>query len=227
MPNIFKKRIHIAPVARSAVSVFTAVVLVLVACAGTAQENMSSFELETSHIAEALGLNPGMTVADVGAGEGDYSVFLADQVGASGKVYSTEVVDELLAKIRENVATRQNVTVILGKHDSAELPEQCCDRILLRRVYHHFEHPGPMLQSLLSSLKPDGVIAIVDFLRADTDLGRPDATPGDHEHGVRIHHLIEEMEKVGFELVRQVDDWPSQVKHGTETDFCILFRRPI
>jgi len=218
-------RIHFLSIRRTVLTAAT--LFALVACGGLAQESTPSFELETNRLAIALELAEGMTVADVGAGEGKYSAFLADQVGASGYVYSTEVVEELLVKIRQAVAEKPNVTVILGKEDSTELPPQCCDRILLRRVFHHFQRPEPMLQSLYSSLKPGGIIAIVDFLRADTDLGRSDATPEDHEHGVRVHHLIEEMEKAGFELVRQVDDWPSQVNHGTETDFCILFRRPI
>ena len=203
-----------------------AALFTIVACAGQAQESTPSFALETSRLAIALELAEGMTVADVGAGEGNYSAFLADEVGASGKVYSTEVVEELLEKIRNAVADKPNVTVILGKDDSTELPLQCCDRILLRRVFHHFQHPEPMLRSLYSSLKPGGMIAVVDFLRADTDLGRSDATPEDHEHGVRIHHLIEEMQKVGFDLIGQVEDWPSRIDHGRATDFCILFRRP-
>jgi predicted methyltransferase len=167
-----------------------------------------------------------MTVADVGAGEGNYSVFLADQVGPSGKVYATEVEQEKVDAIKKTVSSRQNVTVILGRHESTELPDQCCDRILLRRVFHHFQHPEPMLKSLFASLKPGGEIAIIDFLRDSGEVERADATPEDHEHGVRTHSLIEEMEKAGFEMVRRVEDWPSRMHHGQATDFCILFRRP-
>jgi ubiquinone/menaquinone biosynthesis C-methylase UbiE len=118
------------------------------------------------------------------------------------------------------------VTVILGTHDSTELPDQCCDRILLRRVYHHFEDPRSMLESLRASLKPGGMIAVVDFLRESTEMRRPDATPDDHEHGVRIEELTEQMVLAGFELVRQVADWPSRVHGGRKTDFCLVFRRP-
>ncbi|NIN34196.1 MAG: methyltransferase domain-containing protein, partial [Gammaproteobacteria bacterium] len=164
------------------------------------------------------------TVADVGAGDGKYTVFISGQVGANGKVYATEVTQENINAIKTNVADKNNVTVIMGKQDSTELPEECCDRILLRRVYHHFQQPHAMLSSLYESLKPGGVIAIVDFLRHD--MARSDATPDDHEHGVRTHDLIDNMKHAGFELVREVEDWPSRVDHGRNTDFCILFRRP-
>lgn len=189
-------------------------------------QDAPGFDDETARIAEALELRPGLTVADVGAGDGRYSAFLADAVGASGAVYATEVDEDSLDAIRKSVSGRDNVTVIQGKHDSTELPAACCDRILLRRVYHHFEDPTAMLASLRASLKPGGIIAVVDFLRESSELGRPDATPHDHEHGVRIDELTGAMEKAGFELLRQVDDWPSRVHHGRATDFCLLFRRP-
>lgn len=200
--------------------------LLLFAGVSACSEEAPSFEEETARIAQALELEPGLTVADVGAGKGQYSAFLADTVGSTGAVYATEVAEDLLEDIRKAVGGRQNVTVILGSQDSTELPAACCDRILLRRVYHHFEEPQAMLGSLLASLKPGGMIAVVDFLRESSELGRPDATPHDHEHGVRIHHLTEQMEQAGFELVAQVEDWPSRVRNGRETDFCLVFRRP-
>lgn len=213
------------------VNLFRAKLIVLVSLLSislnlVAQNAEPTFEEETAYIAKSLELAPGLTVADVGAGDGKYSVFISGQVGASGKVFSTEVQPELVEKIKSSVAGKQNVVVLLGEHESTNLPEQCCDRILLRRVYHHFHHPEPMLKSLFASLKPGGMIAIIDFLREEHEVQRADATPEDHEHGVRTHQLIDEMKNVGFEMLRQVDDWPSRISHGKATDFCILFRKP-
>jgi len=184
-----------------------------------------SFETETAHIAKVLQLTAGLTVADVGAGDGKYSVFLAEQVGASGRVYATEIDQPKVDAIGKTVAGKTNVTVILGKTDSTGLPEQCCDRILLRRVFHHMHHPEPMLKSLLASLKPGGMIAIIDFLPRH-DMSNQDGTPDDHEHGTSVEKLIEHVTASGFELVGQVDDFPSRVDHGKKTDYCVLFRRP-
>lgn len=205
---------------------FTALLLLSGLAWSQGSQEGSSFDQETAHIAQALELAAGLAVADVGAGRGRYTVFLAEAVTSTGTVYATEVDEGLLTDIRQAIGVRDNVKVILGKQDSTELPEQCCDRILLRRVYHHFDKPDAMLASLRASLKPGGMIAVVDFLRKTSDLGRPDATPHDREHGVRIDSLTEQMEKAGFELVGQVEDWPSQVRHGRETDFCVVFRRP-
>ena len=188
-------------------------------------QDQVSFEEETARIAEVLGLEEGMTVADVGAGDGRYSVFLAETVGDSGKVYATEIEQSKVDGIRAALAGRDNATVLLGRENATGLPAQCCDRILLRRVYHHFHHPRPMLGSLYESLKPGGMIAIIDFLPRH-DLSNPDGTPGDHEHGTTVAGLIDQVTAQGFELVRQVDDWPSRVVDGRKTDYAVLFRRP-
>jgi predicted methyltransferase len=203
-------------------------VLMLAGHYSDAQETAAvapSFATETAHIATALQLAAGMTVADVGAGEGKYSAFLADQVGASGRVYATEIDQPKVDAISRTVAGKTNVTVLLGKPDSTELPDQCCDRILLRRVFHHMHHPEPMLKSLLNSLKPGGMIAIIDFLPRH-DLSNQDSTPDDHEHGTSVETLIEHVTASGFELVGQVEDFPSRVDHGKKTDYAVVFRRP-
>lgn len=200
--------------------------LAMTAFAGMAQETaMLTFEQETTHIAAALRLSEGMTVADIGAGDGIYSVFLSGQVGASGRVYATEIEQAKVDAIGKTVAGRDNVTVLLGGEESTGLPEQCCDRILLRRVFHHMHHPSLMLKSMLASLKPGGMIAIIDFLPRH-DLENQDSTPDDHEHGTSVEKLIEHVTAAGFELVGQVEDFPSRVIHGRKTDYCVLFRRP-
>jgi ubiquinone/menaquinone biosynthesis C-methylase UbiE len=190
-----------------------------------AQDAAPTFEVETANIANALQLVAGMTVADVGAGDGRYSAFLSEKVGDAGKVYATEIEQAKVDEIRKTTAGRSNVTAILGKPESTELPEQCCDRILLRRVFHHIQYPEPMLKSILASLKPGGIIAIIDFLPRH-DLENQDATPGDHEHGSTVEKLIERVKASGFELVREVEGWPSRMVDGKATDYCVLFRRP-
>jgi len=189
-----------------------------------AQNSTPGFDEETASIAEALGLVEGLTVADVGAGDGRYSAFLAEVVGSTGRVYATEIDQEKVDAITRTVAGSDHVSVILGKHNSTELPQQCCDRILLRRVFHHLHHPDSMLKSLYDSLKPGGTILIVDFLPRH-DIVNLDATPHDHEHGISVDKLIHAVRHNGFELVRQLDNWPSRVIDGKAVDYAVLFRR--
>ena len=190
----------------------------LVVLGGWAYQRGGGFARETARIAEVLELRPGMTVADIGAGDGSYSVFLAEQVGGSGRVFATEVDPDLVDGIRQTVEGHSGVTVILGELDATGLPDGCCDRILLRRVYHHFLDPDTMDQSLFNALEPGGIIAVIDFLpRGRAPEGVPENRGG---HGTPIELLIEEMTRNGFELVRQVENWP-----GSERDYCVLFRR--
>lgn len=196
-----------------------AVISTLVVLGGWATQRGGGFARETARIAEVLELRPGMTVADVGAGDGSYSVFLAEQVGGSGRVFATEVDPDLVDELRQTVEGHSHVTVILGELDATGLPDGCCDRILLRRVYHHFLDPDAMDQSMFNALEPGGIIAVIDFLpRGAAPEGVPENRGG---HGTPIELLIEEMTRNGFELVRQVESWP-----GSERDYCVLFRRP-
>ncbi len=211
---------------KAVLSLLLSGLLVLAAWSSIAQEaGTPTFEAETAKIAEALQLTVGMTVADVGAGDGQYTAFLADQVGGSGRVYATEIEQSKVDEISKTVAGKANVTVLLGKAESAELPEQCCDRILLRRVFHHMHHPEPMLNSLLVSLKPGGVIIVIDFLPRH-DMQNQDGTPDDHEHGTSVAKLTEHFTAAGFQLVNQIQNWPSRVDHGKSIDYAVLYRRP-
>lgn len=211
-----------APTVRRAPAVLVAAAII--ALGGWLVWQERGFDRETARIAEVLELEPGMTVADVGAGDGRFSIFLAERVGGSGRVFSTEINDELVDGVREAVggADLDNVTVILGELDGTNLPDACCDRILLRRVYHHFLEADPMDQSMFAALEPGGLIAVIDFLPRD-DIAQPPGTPAERGgHGTPIDQLIDEMTRNGFELDRQVDGWP-----GSERDYCVVFRKPV
>jgi len=101
---------------------------------------------ELQQLPELMRLEPGMHVADVGAGDGEWSEALAQQVGPTGHVYATEVDEDDLDGIRDRLEMtgHGNFTVILGDQESTGLPADCCDAILLRLVYHHFTDPPRM-----------------------------------------------------------------------------------
>lgn len=120
---------------------------------------------DARRLIEVLGLSTGSFVADVGAGSGVLTVPLARHVGPTGRVYSTDINPDRLEEIRNAVraASLENVVVVEGAPAETNLPDECCDAVFMRNVYHHFDDPAAMNASLYWSLKPGGLLAIVDF----------------------------------------------------------------
>ena len=176
---------------------------------------------EADQIAAALELAPGMRVADVGAGDGEWTVGLAARVGEPGHVYATEVDEDDLEDVRERAgdAGLGNVTTVLGDQNETGLPAGCCDAILLRLVYHHFTDPAPMRASLRRALRPGGLIAVVDIL-PQSHWRELEGVPDRGGHGIAPEELVADMTRDGFELVARHDDWGDDENH-----YCVVFRR--
>jgi ubiquinone/menaquinone biosynthesis C-methylase UbiE len=106
-----------------------------------------------------------MTIADVGAGLGAWTLRFSQWTGTAGHVYATEIGEEQLAALHTLVAREglPNVTILAGATASTNLPATCCDAILLRNVYHYLTEPAAMIRSLVAALKPGGRLAIVDY----------------------------------------------------------------
>jgi predicted methyltransferase len=174
-------------------------------------------EKEVSRLVEELDVDPGEVVADVGAGDGRYSVALAERVGEGGRVYATEVDPADLKKIEDRVRQENvgNVEIVRGTQASTELPDACCSAILLRRVYHHFQDPRAMQASLRRALQDGGLLLVIDF--APKPWSRPEGVPASRRgHGIDEKLLVSEMEAAGFELVKD-EPW----QNG---DYALLFR---
>jgi len=119
----------------------------------------------------AIGLQPGMTVADVGTGIGYMLPYLSEAVGASGRVLAEDIFDDFLAKAKEHAKGLPNVSFIQGAVDDARLPENGVDRILVLDVYHHFDYPEKMLAGFHKALRPGGKLVVVEYYK------RPAAMP--------------------------------------------------
>jgi ubiquinone/menaquinone biosynthesis C-methylase UbiE len=170
-----------------------------------------------SRLRQVLALEAGKVVADVGAGKGELTFALAREVGAKGRVFSTEIDPERLQRLREAVAAGKldNVMVVEGQGSETGLPPNCCDAIVLRRVYHHLTEPSGINASLLRSVRPGGVLAIIDF--------PPPFFLGRGGFGVPAKSVSNEVTSSGFELLRVIDDWPGR---GPLDSYCLMFRRP-
>jgi protein-L-isoaspartate O-methyltransferase len=178
---------------------------------------------EVARIVELLHLAPGMRVADVGAGDGEWTEALARAVGETGHVYATEIEQDLVDEVRERAAAAglDNVTAVLGDDRRTGLEEDCCDAILLRLVYHHFTDPAAMRRSLLAALRPGGRLAVID-LAPQKDWRHLEGVPDRGGHGIPVEDLIAEMTAAGFAVEAVHPDWRSD----DEDRYCVVFAAP-
>lgn len=118
-------------------------------------------------IVALVGLKPGETIADIGAGTGLFTRLFANEVGPKGKVYAVDIAEKFLEHIAKTNkdAGITNVTTVLCKPDSAELPPDSIDVAFICDTYHHFEFPSRTMASIHAALKPGGRVVLIDFRR--------------------------------------------------------------
>jgi ubiquinone/menaquinone biosynthesis C-methylase UbiE len=148
-------------------------------------------------IMNAIGLKQGMIVGEVGAGTGRMTVWLADRVGDSGKVYANDIersaLDHLKRRCRRDGF--RNVEIVVGKMENPGFPASSLDMAFMINVYHHLADPVPILRNLVPSLKPDGILAIVEC--------DPDKVDWGEEHGCSgKQNMIEHLKEAGFQVIR-------------------------
>jgi ubiquinone/menaquinone biosynthesis C-methylase UbiE len=176
---------------------------------------------EISRLAEEMQWKLGMTIADIGAGDGSYSFAAEKIVGPSGHVYATEIDAAKLATLRDEVAKQKlaNVTIVESAADDTKLPTACCDAIFLRRVYHHITAPDPFDKNLLRTLKPGGRLAIIDFA-PDNSLPPVEGVPANRGgHGIPQKIMIDELTAAGFHTEKTINHWSGN-------DYCVIFTKP-
>lgn len=132
---------------------------------------------ESRAIMDLAGIAPGMTVADIGAGEGYYTIRMATRVGPKGRVLAEDIVPEVRDKLAERVAHDRldNVSVRLGSPDDPRLPDASFDRVMMVHMYHEIASPYAFLWHVRASLKPGGRLIVVDADRPFTQHGTPPA----------------------------------------------------
>lgn len=130
---------------------------------------------EADRVMDLAGIRPGMTVADIGAGEGYYTIRLAGRVGAKGRVLAEDIIPEVRNRLAERVYRERldNVSVKLGAPADPRLPAHSFDRILMVHMYHEIEAPYEFLWRMRPSLKPGGSVVIVDANRPTASHGTP------------------------------------------------------
>jgi SAM-dependent methyltransferase len=211
-------------------SIVLIVLVVIIAWTGVDRWRGGGFSAtgpEMPRLRQVLNLKGGMSVADVGAGGGDLTLALAAEVGSAGRVFSSDIDPSALEQIRRRVeaAGLRNVTLVEANTHTTGLPANCCDAIVLRRVYHHLSDPAATNADVLRSLRPGAALAVIDFpptlgwLWPRPPRGVPKNRIG---HGVTAEIVVGEVTASGFALVQLFDDWPGR---GPLASYCAVFRK--
>ncbi|MCH5373271.1 MAG: class I SAM-dependent methyltransferase [Planctomycetes bacterium] len=153
-----------------------------------------------------LGLKPGMTVCDMGCGNGFYSVQMAKMVGPQGRVLAVDVQPQMLEMLEDRAAEAsvENIQPILGQLYDPKLPEGEVDLILLVDVYHEFSHPEQMLAAMRRSLAPGGQVVLLEYREEDPNV------PIKPLHKMSKKQIMKEFTPNGFKLVKEFDRLPWQ-----------------
>ena len=163
-------------------------------------------EERVSVLMEALGVEAGQTVCDLGCGNGYHALRLARRVGSSGKILAVDIQQPMLDMLEERSAEAglDNIELILGDTADPKIPDGSCDLILLVDVYHEFSDPETMLAKMRRALKPDGRIALVEFRSEDPEV------PIKKLHKMSKQQILKEYLPAGFRLDEQFDELPWQ-----------------
>lgn len=171
---------------------------------------------QRAKIFDAVGLKPGMKVADIGAGTGLFTLPFAKAVGADGKVYAVEIakgfLDHIAARAKEAGVT--NVETVLCTDRSVALPESSIDLAFICDVYHHFEFPQASLASLHKALKPGGKIVLIDFKKI----------PGVSSDFV-MGHVRAGQEVVESEIIASGFEKTGEAKELLKENYFVTFRK--
>src|SRR5262245_60450714 len=153
-----------------------------------------------------LGVKRGMTICDMGCGNGFYTLQLAKMTGGDGHIYAVDIQPEMLALLNQRADQQgvKNVSPILGTFTDPRLPKGKIDLILLVDVYHEFSHPEEMLAAMRESLSPSGLCALVEFRAEDPTV------PIKPEHKMTKEQILKEWPANGFKLVKEYNELPWQ-----------------
>jgi ubiquinone/menaquinone biosynthesis C-methylase UbiE len=163
-------------------------------------------EERTSEMVKELKLKPGMSVADIGSGNGYHTLMMAQIIGNKGTAYAVDIQPEMLRMLEERAdkSGMKNIKSIENRYWDTDLPDSSIDFALMADVYHEFSHPEQMLSSIRRALKPQGIVTLLEFREEDSKV------PIKPEHKMSKEQVIKEMRKNGFKLSRSYDKLPWQ-----------------
>jgi len=165
---------------------------------------------QPAKIIQFMGLNDGDIIADIGCGNGYFTLRLAKEVGPHGVVFAVDVQQGMLDQLieRQKEANISNVYPILGEYDDPLLPPGKIDWMLLVDAYHEFSNPEAMLARMKDSLAPGGRIALLEY-RGERSPGK-NQFPIPRDHAMTVEEVMNEWPPAGFEMVTLVEFLPME-----------------
>ena len=163
-------------------------------------------EEEPDKALDAIGLELGQTVADLGAGVGYMTWRMAKRVGPQGTVYGQDIQPYMLDQLQKNMRERgiTNVKTILGGLTDPKLPAASLDLLLMVDVYHEFSEPQKMLRGIHEALKPGGRLVLIEYR------GEDPSVPIRPEHKMTVKQVRAELEPEGFKFEKSLETLPRQ-----------------
>ena len=163
---------------------------------------------------DAIGVQSGSTVADIGAGVGYFTWRLAARVGTGGVVYGEDIQQRMLDQLTKNMSARHltNVRAVLGTTEDPKLPANSIDLVILVDVYHEFSEPEKMLDRIREALKPGGRIVFLEYRAEDPNV------PIRPEHKMTVKQVRAEVEPEGYRFDKTIEVLPQQ--------HIIVFKKP-
>lgn len=162
-------------------------------------------EENTNLMIQNMDIQPGDTIADVGAGSG-YHVFKMAPMAQEGLILAVDIQDEMLETInrRKRKAGIKNVLIVKGTEQSTNLPENSVDKVLMVDVYHEFEYPVEMMASITNALRPDGKLFLIEYRAEDYTV------PIKRIHKMSKRQAVKEMKAAGMKLEKNIRNLPWQ-----------------
>lgn len=157
-------------------------------------------------VIDALEIEPGQTIADLGAGSGYYTFRIAPLVGAKGHVLAIDVEPRMLRIISERARRGgvTNVTTVLGTPSDPNLEPDSIDLLFMVDVYHELEFPFEMMTKVREALKPGGRLALIEY-RAEDPAVRIKPV-----HKMSERQIVRELSAAGFRHQKTVRTLPLQ-----------------
>ncbi|MAD97354.1 MAG: SAM-dependent methyltransferase [Flavobacteriaceae bacterium] len=162
-------------------------------------------EEKTSILIKNMNIKKTDYIADIGAGSG-YHVFKMAPRAKKGEVYAVDIQPEMLRAILMNSQfdKNQNIELVQGAEKTVNLPKKKFDKILMVDVYHEFNYPKEMMESIIASLKDDGEIYLIEYRMEDSSV------PIKKVHKMSEKQAVKEMKFVGLKLKENIDNLPWQ-----------------